>query len=359
MRIWSLTLLGALALAGVFSWLHWRRTAQAAAIERLQVAQPLTVAMAAVQPVPLATTTEYLGQTQAWREVAVTAATAGRVQAVLVPLHGTVRAGQPLLNLDAAATRQSLAAAREALRKAQLDAGRQQQLVAAHNGTQNDLENSRLQVQNATAQVAALAQQLREAAVRAPIGGTVSERLAEPGLFVQPGAPLFTLTDVRALRLVAQVPEAELAAWRVGRRVPVRFEAFPSVAFVGTVHYLGLKGGEGGRFPVEVRVENNQAAAPLRVGLTARLRLVTDSATRLLVPRVALAAGGAAGQGAVYVLRGGRVCRRPVRLGAAYGTRVAVQSGLAAGERVVVSGTEPLRDGLPVRVAAPLLSAAN
>lgn len=180
-------------------------------------------------------------------------------------------------------------------------------------------------------------------------------------MFVQPGTPLFTLTDVRALKLVVQVPEAELAAWRVGRRLPVRFEAYPGVAFWGTVYHLGLKGGEGGRFPVEVRVENQGPAAPLRVGLTARLRLVTDSVTRLLVPRAALAAGGAASQGAatVYVLHGGRVRRRPVRLGAAYGTRVAVRSGLAAGEQVVVSGTEGLREGLPVRVAALATSNLN
>jgi RND family efflux transporter MFP subunit len=361
MKIWLLGLLGTLALAGVFGWLFWRRDAQAAAIERLQAPQTTTVAVATIRPVALATATEYLGQTQAWREVAVTAATAGRVQAVLVPLHGAAQAGQPLLRLDAAAVRQSLAAARATLRKARLDAGRQQQLAQGGNTTQNDLENSRLQVQNATTQVVELEKQLREAVVRAPIGGTVSERLAEPGLLVQPGTALFTLTDVRALRLVVPVPEAELAAWRVGRRVPVRFEAFPGVPFTGTVHYLGLKGGEGGRFPVEVRVENDRAAAPLRVGLTARLRLVTDSAIRLLVPRAALAAGSAASQGAatVFVLRGGRVRRRPLRLGTAQDTRVAVQSGLAAGEQVVVSGTEALRDGQPVRVAAPLISAAN
>ena len=107
-----------------------------------------------------------------------------------------------------------------------------------------------------------------------------------------------------------------------------------------------------------MRVENNRATAPLRVGFTGRLHLVTDSATRLLVP---LAAGSAASQGAatMFVLRGGQVRRRPVRLGAAHNTRVAVQSGLAAGEQVVVSGTEALRDGQPVRVAAPLISAAN
>ena len=54
MKIWFLGLLGALALAGVFGWLFWRRNAQAAAIERLQVPQTTTVAVATIRPVALA-----------------------------------------------------------------------------------------------------------------------------------------------------------------------------------------------------------------------------------------------------------------------------------------------------------------
>lgn len=156
MKIWLLALLGALALAGVFGWLFWRRTAQAAAVAQLQAPQPPTVAVAAIRPEALATATEYLGQTRAWREVAVTAATQGLVRAVLVPLNGPARAGQVLLRVAADPVRQRLAAARQTLRKAQLDADRQQQLVLARNGTRNDLENSRLQVQNAAVQVADL-----------------------------------------------------------------------------------------------------------------------------------------------------------------------------------------------------------
>ena len=72
------------------------------------------------------------------------------------------------------------------------------------------------------------------------------------------------------------------------------------------------------------------------------------------MPRAALAGGGpsGAGQAAVFVLQSQRVRRRAVALGASYGTRVAVLSGLSAGEQVVVSGTQALRDGQTVRVAA-------
>lgn len=46
MKIWLLALLGTLALTGLFGWLFWRRTAQAAAIAQLQAPPPSTVAVA-------------------------------------------------------------------------------------------------------------------------------------------------------------------------------------------------------------------------------------------------------------------------------------------------------------------------
>jgi len=233
-----------------------------------------------------------------------------------------------------------------------LDEQRQRQLLADNNTTRNELENVVLQVRNAAVQVSALETQMRDAGVRAPFAGTVSEKLVEPGMYVQPGAPLLTLTDVGAMKLVVQVPEAELRQWRVGRQLPVRFEAYPNVVFTGTVRNLGLKGGEGGRFPVELHIANNQPATPLRVGLTARVRLTADSTTALMLPRTALAANASGKQAAVYVLQGRQVRRRTVELGPATGTRVTVLAGLAVGEQVVVSGTQGLRDGLRVSVAA-------
>lgn len=350
MKFWIIVLGGTLGLAGLFYWLFARQESQAAQTARLQAPLPVTVAVAPATLRRRAPAGEHLGQTEARREVALTAPTSGQVRQVLVALNQTVRAGQPLLRLDQAAARASLGAARAALAQAQLDQQRQEELLAEKNAPLADVEAARLQTTNARAQVAGLEKQLADAVVRAPIGGTVNEKPVERGQYVQPGAPLLTLLDVGEVKLLVQVPEAELREWRVGRRLPVRFEAYPNLDFTGTVHHLGLKGGEAGRFPVELRIANNCPAAPLRVGLTARVRLTpTDTARQLLVPRTALAAQ--APQPTVYVLdAAGRVQRRPVALGPALGNEVAIRAGLRAGERVVTSGTDALRDGLSVRL---------
>lgn len=350
MKFWSMVLGGALGLAGLFYWLFARQESQAADTARLQAPLPVTVAVAPATRRRLSALREYLGQTEARREVALTAPAAGLVRQVLVGLHQSVRAGQTLLRLDQAAAHANLAAARATLAQARRDQQRQEELLAEHNAPLAEVEAARLLTNNARAQVAGLVRLLADAVVTAPIGGTVVEKPVEPGQYVQPGAPLLTLLDLGQVKLLVQVPEAELREWRVGRRLPVRFEAYPDVAFTGTVHHLGLKGGEAGRFPVELRIANNRPAAPLRVGLTARVQLVAaDTAHALLVPRTALAAQ--APTPTVYVLDAARrVRRRAVTLGPALGSEVAIRAGLQAGEKVVTSGTEQLRDGLAVRV---------
>jgi RND family efflux transporter MFP subunit len=69
---------------------------------------------------------------------------------------------------------------------------------------------------------------------------------------------------------------------------------------------------------------------------------------RLTVPRAAIRADQ--GQSIVFVLVDDRVERRAVRVGDATGDQVEVQSGLAAGDRVVVDGPPELADGSKVVV---------
>jgi membrane fusion protein (multidrug efflux system) len=61
----------------------------------------------------------------------------------------------------------------------------------------------------------------------------------------------------------------------------------------------------------------------------------------------------------VFAVRGDRVERKPVRIGETSGARVEVLEGLAAGDTVVVAGTDDLRDGGTVRVVRPVGEGAS
>ena len=77
--------------------------------------------------------------------------------------------------------------------------------------------------------------------VPSPITGKVTARNAAPGLYVQPGnAPApFTVADTDLMWMLAQVPEADSPAFRVGQPLQVTLNAFPSQVFEGTIKTIG------------------------------------------------------------------------------------------------------------------------
>lgn len=342
-------------LGGIGFWLAHNQHTKQAQVRAAALPLPVAVAVQPVRRQTLSTETEYLGQSTYWREVLMTATTQGIVRELYVRLHGSVRAGQALLRVDSDVAEASRAVAEVTLAKARQDLARYELLQRENNATGNEVEKARLDVRNAEFQLISLQKQVGDALVKAPIGGTLTEKPIEPGMFIAPGTPLATITDVSSVKVTIYVPEAELRDWSPGRVVPLRFEAYPDVPFRGSVHHIGLKGGEAGtsvpgRFPVEIRVANTRADAPLRVGMTAHVsRRETAARPVLTIPRAALTQTG--DTPAVYVLKGRQARLRPIQLGDRHGTDLIVNGGLQPGERVVVSGSAGLRDGQLVVVS--------
>lgn len=355
---WALGLLA--VLIGTGYWLAHNQQTQQAQVQAAALPLPVTVAVAPVRRQTLTTETDYIGQSTYWREVVMTATTQGIVRHLYVRLNGAVRAGQPLLKVDVDVNEASLAVAEGTLAKARQDLARYETLYRENNSTGSEVENARLQVRNAEFQRLSIQKQVSDALIKAPIGGTITEKPIERGMFIAPGTPLATITDVSAIKVTINVPETELTEWSVGQVVPVSFEAYPGVLFRGTVHHIGLKGGDlaatpgtsnPGRFPVEIRVNKSPAGNryPLRVGLTAHIsRKKTPVATNLTIPRTAIVQNG--DTTAVYVLKGQHVQRRPIQTGDVVGTDLIVYRGLQADEQIVVSGGNGLRDGQSVVV---------
>lgn len=346
---WALSILA--VPFGIGFWLVHNQQTQQAQVQAAARPLPVTVAVEPVRQQSLTTETEYIGQSTFWCEVPMTATTQGIVRDIYVRLNGHVRAGQPLLKVDFDVNKASLAVAEATLTKARQDLARYETLQRENNISGTEVESVRLQVLNAEYQLTSIRKQVSDALIKAPIGGTITEKPIERGMYIAPGTPLATITDVSSVKVIISVPETELTNWSIDRVVPVEFEAYPGVPFRGIVHHIGLKGGEAGKFPVEIRVTNTQQY-PVRVGMTAHVsRKNSPAASALTIPRVALVQNG--DTTAVYVLQGQRVQLRPIQTGEQTGTHLVVHQGLQAGEQVVVSGANGLRDGSSVSSKQP------
>ncbi len=202
----------------------------------------------------------------------------------------------------------------------------------------------------AKARVAMARKAVADTVVRAPFEGVVGERLVSVGDYVTRGTKVASVLRVSPLRLELTVPAQYVTAVAVGGAVDLEVDAYPGETFVGQVRYVspGLRS-DTRALIVEAIVAN--ADARLKPGLFASARIEQEAKTpALLIPATAVQKNAAATR--VFVVVGDHVEERLITLGQVEGDRVEAASGLSAGDRVVASGLERLKDGALVKVGS-------
>jgi len=177
---------------------------------------------------------------------------------------------------------------------------------------------------------------MRAVPIRAPASGIVIRKDAVPGGYVQPGAPLFTIADLRNVSVLGELPEADLRHVRAGQEVAVAVRAFPGESFAGKVIFVApVLEGPGGS--ARLRVDLGNPGLRLRPGSSATLRIKVPQRQALTVPSASLVTSAAGTF--VFVEGPGGFARRPVTVGARTADAVEIVSGLVAGDRVAAAGT--------------------
>lgn len=177
-----------------------------------------------------------------------------------------------------------------------------------------------------------------EGVIRAPIAGTVVERLISPGQLLQAGStPCFTVADLSRVWVMAQLTSAELAAVQVGDRAEVTPDANVK-SLAGTVtNIAGVVNPETGLVDARVAVDN--PGDVLRKQMYVNVRISARQATRGLLLPVSAILRDDENLPFVYVAEAdGGFARRHVTPGARIGDRMAISAGLKPGEQVVVDG---------------------
>lgn len=115
--------------------------------------------------------------------------------------------------------------------------------------------------------------------IYAPIGGTIIEKMAREGMYVQEGDPLYRIAELDPIWLYLDIFEADVGWVRPGQKVDVRVEAYPGELFHGTVVFVDPFLNDQSR-TVKVRVNLNNADRRLKPAMyasaTIRVRLQSD-----------------------------------------------------------------------------------
>ncbi|HEX2661139.1 MAG TPA: efflux RND transporter periplasmic adaptor subunit [Polyangia bacterium] len=183
--------------------------------------------------------------------------------------------------------------------------------------------------------------------IRAPLSGTIIERLVTLGQAVERATDAFKIADLSKVWVLLDLYEKDLAKVRVGQAARIRTDSLPGEVFTGHVAYVVPVIDEATR-TAKVRVEIDNAQRKLNIGqlVTAKLLGTSTAASDpvLTVPRTALQR--VEGKTMVFVKTPRGFERRAVELGISGGDLVEIRAGLKEGEPVATSGAFLLKSEL-------------
>lgn len=282
----------------------------------------------------------------------------GRVSAVTAKLGDAVKRGQTLAtvnSVEVGEARSALASAQSELSLAQANFERAQRLFKEQIVAQKDYLKARAELQQAQANARAARERLavyglaggaaRGASlvpVAAPISGTIIEKDAVIGELAGPDKSLFTIADLSTVWIEASLSERDLGKVATGAAASVAVTAYPNETFHGRVTYLSSTVDADTR-TVRARIEVPNSAARLKPNMFASAAIETASAavTSIHVPNDAVVL--LQGQATVFVAKADGFEPRAVQPGERSNTSTEIKSGIAAGERIAVSGAYALK----------------
>jgi membrane fusion protein (multidrug efflux system) len=190
---------------------------------------------------------------------------------------------------------------------------------------------------------------LSDAAIKAPVAGTVSERLVQPGEYIREDTQIATIVQMQPLKLRTAVQEKFAGLVTPGQAVQFYVEAFPGTAFDGKVAYVSPAVDQATRtFAIEALVDNKTRR--LKPGFFAKGELATQLDDNVLaVPDDAVST--MAGVSTVYVMAGDKIRSQIVTLGVHQGGLWEIADGLKGSETLAASNLSELANGTAVRAA--------
>jgi len=315
---------------------------------------PVPVEVAAVSEGSVSAYTSSTANLVAENEVKVLSEVEGRVLTLRVEEGDWVKNGQVLATLvrDDQAIAFKKAQLQETNARAAFD--RATELVERELISREEFDKLSIDYEIAQQELAEAEWALKKTTIIAPFSGRITARMTQLGQHVRPGDELFQVTDFDPLVARIYLPERDVLGLEEGQDVQIRLDAATEVYFAGRIRQISpvVDTSTG---TVKVTVEATEPPEQVRPGsfVTVNIVRVTHS-DALLLPREAVLRE--LQKAHVYVAEDDVAEKRAVTLGLEEGELIEVLSGVAAGDRVIVTGQGGLKDGSAVKI---LIADAN
>jgi membrane fusion protein, multidrug efflux system len=365
--LWLIVLLGAALELGL--WLTSRTSPAPAAASRAAASVQVGVATIAKGDIPV--TLDALGTVAPLATVSVKSQVSGQITEIKFQEGQHVQKGDLLAVIDVRPftialeqAEATLAHDQALLQNARVDLGRYTKLLEQDSVAKQTLDTQRFLVSQDEALVEADKAAVDNAKlnlaychITAPVTGRVGLRQVDIGNYITTGSEIIVvLTQMQPITVVFTLPEDDLPA------IQKRLKAGATLTATAFDRSMTNQIATGALATLDNQIDTTTGTVKLKAQFDnqdetlfpnqfVNIRLLVDTLTGVPVAPRAAVLHGAPGDYVYLVKPEDTVAIQTVTLGPADGDRIAIKSGLEPGDRVVVDGTDRLRDGAKINIA--------
>jgi membrane fusion protein (multidrug efflux system) len=308
---------------------------------------PLRVSAVVVRAAPFAEVVASTGSLLAEEGVELQAETNGKVVAINFVEGARVKKGELLVKLNDADLAATYERAKFRKQLGMLREKRIAQLLKQGVARQEEYDTALNELNVQDAEIELTEAQIAKTEIRAPFDGVVGLRYVSEGSFVNAATRIATLQRLDRLKLDFSVPEKYANRIRVGSPVTFMISGGDR-QFTGQIYAFDPRIDAATR-TVLIRALCPNPEGRLLPGAFASVAVTLGQLKdALMIPAVAVVPG--LNEKNVFVVKDGKAERRPVETGTRMQSVVQILSGLAAGETVITSGLQQMRDGQAVSI---------
>lgn len=242
--------------------------------------------------------------------------------------------------------------ATSAFESAEKDLKRYEALYASNSASDKEMDDMRTHFNMSKARLTAVNQMenevdenMRYASIRAPYSGVITSKFVQEGDMANPGMPLLSMQSPSQWKVIARIPEADIAKVSLNDKLKVNFKALNKVFDGQIVEINPSTTNTGNQYEAKILVTIPEGCtAKLYSGMYATVLFEHGTQELILVPQKSLIQRGQL-VGLYAVSQSGNALLRWVKTGKTNGENIEILSGLSDGEKYVESSDDKLFDG--------------
>ena len=241
-----------------------------------------------------------------------------RIEKIFAEVGDHVKAGQLLAKMDATSLKQ----AKIQLDNQEIEFKRIDELYKVGGASKSawDAQKTSLEVARETYK-----NLVENTQLLSPISGIVTARNYDSGDMYSGGNPIYTVEEIRPVKLMVNVSESLFTKVKKGHEVDIRLDVYGDEVFKGKVNLVYPTIDPATRtFPVEIKI--------------------------VVAPDRSIVKQSGAGDRYIYVCKDGKVSYQKVKLGRRMGDKYEIISGVEDGDQVVITGQSRLTNGMEVEI---------